>query len=121
MVEDRVEERLRLTGPGTGRDQRGQRTRLVRPEVRARQPLERRRLVAVGGNADVPAEDGLPPVGCGTEREPQPQVRPLEDAVLAVAQELGKGAPRVVVGERERRRQIVEQAVVDLAGLGGGE
>ena len=121
VVEDRVQERLGLAGPGAGGDERGQRARLVRTEVRAAEPGERLGLVAVGREADVPAEDRLPAVGRGPERQAEAEERALEDAVLAVAEELGEREPGIRVGEREGRGQVVEQAVPDLARLGGRE
>ena len=121
VVEDRVQERLRLTGPSAGRDERGERARLVRAEVRAAEAGERLGLVAVGREADVPAEDRLPPVGRGPERQAQTQERPLEDAVLSVAEEIRERESGIGVGEGERRGQVVEQTVADLACLGGGE
>ena len=84
-------------------------------------PGERFGLVAVGREADVPAEDRLPAVGRGPEGQAQAKERSLEDAVLAVAEEIREREPGIRVGERERGGQVVEQAVPDLACLGGRE
>ena len=121
MIKDRVQERFGLTGPGAGRDERGERARLVRAEVCGAEPGERLGLVAVGRETDVPAEDRLPAVCRSPEGKAQAKERPLEDAVLPVTEEIREREPCIRVGERERGRQVVEQAVPDLARLGGRE
>ncbi len=49
------------------------------------------------------------------EREPDAQERPAEDPVLLVEQELRQRLVRLVVGERERRREVLDDARLQLA------
>ena len=112
VVKHRDEERLGLTGPGTGRDQR----RLGRV-VPAGQPLPSLNLVQVRrGFLGCPVQV-LPPVPRHLpEGGPDPQVRPPEDPVLRVVQELVQRVPHRRVRQRERGRQVLGEVLPQFFG-----
>ena len=117
VVQDRDQERLGLARPGARGHDRRQRPRPPRPEVLAGQPGERRRLVPVRNEPRIPVQPLLPTVRRGPERQPQPQVRALEDPIRRVGQEVRQRQPRIGIRQRERGRQVVQQTLADLPRL----
>ena len=121
VVEDRVQERLRLTGAGARGDDRRVRAGLVRAEILAGQAGVSLGLVTVGRKGGPPVEVPLPLRAGGPERQPQPHVRALEDAVFRIFEELRQRPSRLGVGERERGGEVVDQRPAHTLGLKAGQ
>jgi len=65
-----------------------------------------------------PAERRSAP-GRRTKRQPQPQERALEQAGLPVTEELQQREAGVIIGQREGRAEVVQQAILDRLSLSG--
>ena len=118
VVEQRVEEALRLARAGAGGDQGV--LRLV--VVLAGQPLEGGDLVDVGDERRGDVEDlaGLARPG-PAEGQLQTEVRPLEDALLRVGQEALEGLGHRPVLEGEGGVEVVEQGGPQLVRNDAGD
>ena len=95
-----------VTSVGSGRGLSGPTSRLVSLANAAA-------WCPYGGEPLVPLQRVAPPVLGRPERQPHPQVGALEDPVLPVRQQLEQPGAGVLVGQRERGRQVVQDAPLD--------
>ena len=121
VVQDRVEERLGLSGAGAGGDQCGFRATGCPTGAFAAEPLEGLGLVAVGLEALVPVQAVAPARLGGFEGKPQPDVGALEEPLIRIREEVLDGGLRVPVRERERGGEVVGEPAAQVPGLGGGQ